>query len=243
MARARNMQTNETALVEDEVAQIEAALDGALDDLEIELDAEATENDPVIDTASAYASQDALIDNTGEHEGDIELSEDAKVDTNAAYVAQGGNLTKAPGAGRVVNRAPKMDFADAVRAAMPKVGALEVNGSPLDDAAVNALINSVTQKKVREKVANVLFAAVNGKEPSRYTKIALDLVQQKAAAGQTLKTTDIKAAYLAAGLREGTANSQAGQMRAMLPVLRVVNVKGVELVPNPDSVLLQACAA
>ena len=242
MARARNIKTEAPVLVEDEIAQIEAALDG-LADLEIELD-EPTENAPVIDMANAYASQDALIDTTGQIEGDIELSEGEKIDSDAAYTAQGGVLTKAPGAGRVVSpRTPKMAFEDAVRAAMPKIGSLEVNGPVLDDAAINALINGVTQKKVQEKVANVLFAAINGKQPSRYTQIALDIAHKKAAAGETFTTADIKAAYLAAGLREGTATSQAGQMRAMLPVLRVVEVKGHELMPNPDSVILQAMTA
>lgn len=101
----------------------------------------------------------------------------------------------------------------------------------IDKATLDANLAACTAKKVREKADNLIAAVQSGKTLSRYTKVAVkQLVANGAISGK-----DMVSAFLAEGLKEGTARAQAQQMTALFRLVGAVvadpSVKG-RLVAN-----------
>lgn len=239
MARARNKKSQDnTQEVEVEVldagaelAAIEAALNGGLD---IEID----------DADFAEVDEAALVDAIEAEEAKVAAYDEQ---TSTVDISDADEAVEAPKSkrGATVNTADPAAFADAFVAALGKGAAFDSDEGSLDEDAIRNVAAGVTQKKVREKVMNLLAHVMNGATLSNYTKIALDIVVKAHADGCTPVTlAEIRKAYEDAGYKPGTVNAQAGQMMALFPQLRIADRqdRGV-LKPNPNSVLLDALAA
>ena len=230
MARARNKKpTVEVEMTDDEVAMVAAALDG--DPAEVEFDLEASNAD--FDAALAAAEAPAEpMDMTEVYESQPD-GDTVEVDTEKAVASAKKSVGKVV---RSATRTPKMDFEDAMRAKLVG-GMLTLDQEPLDAAAVDAIAGKITQKKVKEKVLNILDAVAGRSKLSVYTEIAIAAVKDAMAKGGTLQTKDI-AERMKGTYSPGTTAAQSGQMRAMLPALGIVTLEGNVMRPNPDSVLL-----
>lgn len=142
----------------------------------------------------------------------------------------------------------KMDFEDHVVALLGPDPVLDSEHAdkPLDEDAVRALAKSITQKKVREKVINLLEAAFSDRSLSVYTKIALDEVLIPAFNDGCTPVTvaSIKAKYKERDYKDGTASAQSGQMTPLFEALKMVKrgERGV-IIPNANSVILDMLAA
>jgi len=87
------------------------------------------------------------------------------------------------------------------------------------------------QVKIDEKFENLFTSISAGQSPSRYTQMAfMYLYDHKQAT-----TTDLVAMFMKAGLREGTARSQTGQMMTLLSVVKVADRSGQSLTLRTDS--------
>lgn len=87
----------------------------------------------------------------------------------------------------------------------------------LTDKELDERRQSVTAKKVREKVDNVIAAIESGKKLSRYTVDAVKaLVKDGRVSGKSLTQT-----YLDGGLKDGTARAQSQQLTAVFKALGV----------------------
>lgn len=104
------------------------------------------------------------------------------------------------------------------------------------EAARSALIaQRPTQVKVAEKFDNLFVNLAAGKAPSRYVMLAFDLLDQQ----KTVTSTEIIAKMKAAGLGDGTARSQTGQVMTLLPVLGVADRAKQQLTLRSDSRIAQ----
>lgn len=248
MARARNMKT--PAVVQPdaaEIAAIEAALAAASDEIELP-------DDPVEEVENEIEALYADQETDDVHVDVIESTEE--VDEEAAVVAlykeqDTGEEAEVPEAAKIRTKRVKSvkigtktgpaipkDFAPAVKTLLGPSPVLDLSAGALEEEEVDALIAKVTQKKVREKVVNTLHAARNGgRGLSVYTGIALKLLREASAKGDSISGADIKAAFKAEGYSEGTANAQSGQQVALLPVLHIVNKSGPRMALNTNSVV------
>lgn len=114
----------------------------------------------------------------------------------------------------------------------------------IDKATLDANLAACNAKKVKEKADNLIAAIQSGKKLSKYTQVAVkELVANGAISGK-----DMTAAFLNAGLKEGTARAQAQQMTALFKLVGAVApdpaVKG-RLVANDAGLIkeLEALAA
>lgn len=88
-----------------------------------------------------------------------------------------------------------------------------------------------TQVKIAEKFDNLFTSLNSGHKPSRYTQIAFELLDKNT----NVTSSDIIAAYKAAGLGQGTAASQSGQMMELFSATGIAKRAGKELTINADS--------
>jgi len=91
------------------------------------------------------------------------------------------------------------------------------------------------QVKIAEKFENLFTAISSGSMPSRYTQMAYAYLYDHKQA----TTTDLVAMFMKAGLREGTARSQTGQMMTLLSVVKVADRAGQTLTLRTDSTIAE----
>lgn len=231
-----------------DIEEIEAALAGeiSIDDIEIDPNdfVEAEEAELSADEIEAIEGVEEVAETIELSPEDIEAIEEpakkaSKPKTEAADKAE--EKPKRPA--RV-----KMDFEDHVVALLGPDPVLDSEHAdkPLDEDAVRALAKSITQKKVREKVINLLEAAFSDRSLSVYTKIALDEVLIPAFNDGCTPVTvaSIKAKYKERDYKDGTASAQSGQMTPLFEALKMVKrgERGV-IIPNANSVILDMLAA
>jgi len=115
---------------------------------------------------------------------------------------------------------------------------LEEDPSKLDQSRLDAIKDEVIklrplQTKIGEKFDNLFISLAAGREPSRYTKMAFAYLLEKGEAtnGEVVKM------YQDAGLREGTARSQTGQMMTLLSCVKIANRSGQTLTLLPNNTI------
>lgn len=105
----------------------------------------------------------------------------------------------------------------------------------------NNMINKINDapKKVKQKLYNAISWIVNGPEGgtelSNYTIIAIKTMIR----AKELDQSAIRDAFLSAGYKIGTANSQTGQMKHVLAILGICKVEDFHFSLNQNSIFAQ----
>lgn len=207
---------------------IAALLDG---DAEIQLDEppEVSESEAIDAVAAEIDKEDAKGKAYKSSESEIEVAEDAK---------------KA-GAKRKATSSNPEAFGEMIKSyheADPLT--LDADEGVLTDKQISELIEAVPQKKVREKVLNLLGNVLKDETLSNFTVVALGVLKQGYLEGKEVTSAQIRKAYEEKGYKSGTTAAQTGQMMSMFPALKMAERKDRgTLVPNPNSVLLEALCA
>lgn len=223
----------------------ELALQDVLASMEQELDELVMETIVPEDNGVIVEASDVLAD---DELRDLDLA----IDRQEAYAEQeslaiGTVAPPAPGTGKTkTTRKTKV-----VGAGDPKVPTVRVErdlkdvpaeffvleGAPADLEAnkLTTIALLPTQVKIAEKFENLFVNLAAGKKPSSYTMQAFMLLE----AHGTISSADLIGAYKTAGLGEGTARSQAGQMLALFNVVGIAKRTGHSLTINPVSALAQ----
>lgn len=243
MARARNKAEEAKATDNEaaELAAIEAALNGD-GDAEITIDDSKFEEVDEQELTAAIAADEAKEAAYEEQTSEIEVADAEEVEDAAKSAKKGGGTAKGSVSSKSANVA---DFQDAVLKILGEGAAFDTEDGELTDDELRNMMSAITQKKVREKVVNMLQSVMSGSSLSTYSKIAVDLMVKAHLDGDKPVTlADIKKAYEAKGYKSGTVNAQAGQMMSLFPALKMAtrSERGV-LAPNPNSVLLDAFAS
>ncbi|MBX4911449.1 hypothetical protein HJA82_29485 [Rhizobium bangladeshense] len=225
-----------------------AALDDMLDDLELDgldggdisdeveeiIETSAIDEEPATVTEEDLENVDidALEMNLDREEGYASQESETDIPQNAAGAVAAARTQPAPRAPRAAGtpRTPRdMASLDA------KVFVLEGDAASMsdDDLAANktAVMGALpTQKKIAEKFEN-LFAALNaGKQPSVYVKQAFKLLDEKKTLTGTDITTMFKASY-----KQGTAQSQSGQIMTLFEATKIATRQKNTLTLNENS--------
>lgn len=106
----------------------------------------------------------------------------------------------------------------------------------MDDATkeehkVETMSLKPTQVKVAEKFENLFTSLSAGKAPSVYIMSAFKLLLEKG----TMTSADLVGAYKLAGLGEGTARSQSGQIMNLFAAVKIADRTGQTLTLRADS--------
>lgn len=266
MARKRNQNTTADNQVEvttentdAEMAAIEAMLaeGGDLSTLEVSLD-EAPADDAELlalqeeleqeaARGEAYAAQNSNVSTDGsEDESDpAEAPETSEIDITDEN--DGAKEKKVAGAKKGGGRTPRPkgsleDVAAQMFAAAP--ACFDTEEGELSEDQLRQVMRGVTQKKVQEKVLNMLQHVNDGAKLSVYTELAVNLLVKAYLDESTVSLADIKKAYEDKGYKSGTVGAQSGQMMALFPVLSMATKpeRGT-LKPNPNSVILDMLAS
>lgn len=88
-----------------------------------------------------------------------------------------------------------------------------------------------TQVKIAEKFDNLFTSLAGGRKPSTYVMQAFDMLEAKG----EITSADIVAGFKAAGLGDGTAQSQTGQIMVLFNVTGIAARSGQKLTLNADS--------
>lgn len=243
MARARNKATEAKATDTEaaELAAIEAALNGD-GDAEVTIDDSKFEEVDDKELEAAIAADEAKKAAYEEQTSEIEVADAEEIEDAGKQAKKGGSKAK----GSVSSKSANMeDFQNSVLSILGEGAAFDTEDGELTDDQVKDMMATITQKKVREKVVNMLQSVMTGSSLSTYSKIAVDLMVKAHLDGDKPVTlTEIKRAYEEKGYKSGTVNAQAGQMMSLFPALKMASrtERGV-LAPNPNSVLLDAFAS
>lgn len=223
-----------------ELAAIEAALNGETD-AEIEIEDATFEEVNEEELMNALEADEAKERAYETAESEIET---AAEDEEGEKPVEKKKAARTPGGQAAIRDADA--FASAAIAAFGGDSLiLDSEEGALTEEQFRERLAEVKQIKVREKVLNLLNAAMNGRTPTKYTQIAGDLLVKASLNGENLTIAEIKKAYEDNGYKPGTVNAQAGQMMALFPALGMAKrgaVRGV-LEPNPNSLLLDILAS
>lgn len=114
------------------------------------------------------------------------------------------------------------------------------DGDTIDSVSKSTTIaRRPSQVKIAEKFDNLFQAIAAGKEPSRYVVLAFKLFDQR----MTITSADIMGAYKAAGLGDGTASSQTGQVMALFATAGIALRSGQALTLLPGSTVARKLRA
>lgn len=254
LAKETGMTQTNTAAVGMSGAEL-SALDDMLDDLELDgLDGEEI-SDEVEETieASAVVEEPAVV--TDEELDTVDIDElEMSIDRNEGYASQESEMDVAEKPADAVAAAKNTPAASTPRtpraASAPrtprdmasldaKVFILEGDASTMEaselEANKTAVMGAVpSQKKIAEKFEN-LFAALNaGKQPSVYVTQAFKLLDEK----KTLTGTDITAMFKVS-YKQGTAQSQSGQIMTLFEAVKIATRQKNTLVLNDNSVVAE----
>lgn len=208
----------EDAIVDLTLAEVEAAASGVIDEETL------ADLDMKLEVQEGYQEQAAA--------GSIENLEDA--------IKAGEKPAKAPRQARAprekkegTTRVPRD-----INTVAPEFFVLSGDPATMDPAALEAakvdtLALKPGQVKIAEKFENLFTAISVGKQPSRFTKIAFDFLNGKG----SMTSTDLVGAYKTAGLGEGTARSQAGQMMNLFAAIGIADRVAQTLTLRADSLV------
>lgn len=235
MARTRNAKKTKTSAdgalatettVDTSAADL-AAIEAILNAETVILDPEEIENA----AADAIAADEVRTDAYADQESSIDVADEDDVAEVSAESATKVKKTRTAG--------PKLGFKEGVFKLFSENPAiLDSEDGELSEEQLSAVLDSVTQVKVQDKVGNLLACAVSGATPSKLTMIGIKALID---APGVVTSKQMIAAFKAHGYTDGTANAQAGQMMAMFPVLKLATrtERGV-LNPNSNSVILDS---
>ena len=252
MARARSKVTKNTETTAAELDAIEAALNGEGDmDLELEInDASDIDEAELAAAVEADEAKEAAREAEPAKKTTGKKTSTKKASKPEEAPAEEGGEEKVVKKGRARGQFPSEtpeQFADTlvnIFASEPAV--FDTEEGALDEEGLRNVAAGVTQKKVREKVVNLLKAVMHGGNPTKYTEIANKiLVDAYLNDCRPVTLGEIKDAYVAAGYKPGTVNAQAGQMMALYPALAIAKrgeVRG-QIIPNANSVILDILAS
>lgn len=196
-----------------ELAAIEAALNGETD-AEIEIEDATFEEVNEEELMNALEADEAKERAYETAESEIETA----ADDESEKPVEKKKAARTPGGQAAIRDADA--FASAAIAAFGGDSLiLDSEEGALTEEQFRERLAEVKQIKVREKVLNLLNAAMNGRTPTKYTQIAGDLLVKASLNGENLTIAEIKKAYEDNGYKPGTVNAQAGQMMALFPAL------------------------
>lgn len=221
---ATSGQEIETIVAADEEV-IEASADTVVEEVIGDEDLSIDELEMTIERAEGYSKQDS-----GEQ---IASSASEAVATAKANAPKAGSTPKAAKAPRVSTPRQPRDvsaidasfFVLEGDAASMTADELERNKQAVIDAAPS-------QKKIAEKYENLFMSLSVGKQPSTYVVQAFKFLEQK----KTLSSTDI-VAMLKGSYKQGTAQSQAGQIMKLFEVTKIATRTKNSLELNDNSVV------
>lgn len=235
MAELNNLDTLLADLDLDETVDNDADVLEALDDLNIgdaeevleelvEADAgdmdeeELQELELAVERTEAYNAQESTPIASPEEQEAI------KAKSTAKKRASSGAKSSTPRTPRELSAVPAEFFI------------LTGDDPAMDEAAKEALKAETmalkpTQVKVAEKFENLFTSLSAGKAPSIYVMTAFKLLASKGA----MTSADLVGAYKLAGLREGTARSQSGQIMNLFAVVKIADRVGQTLTLRADS--------
>ncbi|WP_276122644.1 hypothetical protein [Pararhizobium qamdonense] len=249
------MTKNMTALAGSTVAAL-AYLDDILDDLELDgLGGEeiSDEVEEVVEASAVVEDEPAAVV-TDEDLENVDLDElEMSIDREEGYASQESEMSVAENAAQTAAaaktqpattpRAPRAPSAPRTPRDMAsldaKVFVLEGDASTMEADALEKNKATVmaalpSQKKIAEKFEN-LFAALNaGKQPSVYVTAAFKLLDEK----KTITGTDITTMYKAT-YKQGTAQSQSGQIMTLFEAAKIATRQKNTLVLNDNSAVAE----
>lgn len=204
--------------VEEEIVEEEAELLAEGDDVEdLEVadlnDEEVTGLELAIDKQASYETQSSDAVETANPERD---------GSTVAKKTGGKKKTSTPRVERSLNDIAPEHF-------VLTGDASKLDTTDLKSAKDNLMAAKPTQVKIAEKFENIIMSRAAGKKPSKYVGIAFNALEASTADPKTVTMSDIIAAYIATGLKDGTARSQAGQMMVLLPALGIATRNSKEL--------------
>jgi hypothetical protein len=227
-----------------------AQLDDLLDDLELDgLDgAEVSDEVEEVVTGEVIEPTDEELENV-----DLDALE-MTLDREEGYASQESELdivekpgeaneaakqTAAPATPRAPRAAPSPRTPRDMASLDAKVFVLEGDVSTMNADALEANKTAVmatvpTQKKIAEKFENLFAALHAGKQPSVYVTQAFKLLDEKKTLTGTDITTMFKATY-----KQGTAQSQSGQIMTLFEVAKIATRSKNTLTLNENSVVAQ----
>lgn len=251
-------QTNNTAVTL--AGSTAAALDDLLDDLELDGMDDETISDEVEEVIQAEAVAESEVEAVTEEDlENVDLDElEMSIDREEGYASQESEMSvaekpaeavaaaknttapKAPRAPRAASTTPATPRTPRDLASLDaKVFVLEGDAAQMDDdtlATNKATVMAAlpTQKKIAEKFEN-LFAALNaGKQPSVYVTAAFKLLDEKKSVTGTDITAMFKTSY-----KQGTAQSQSGQIMTLFEATKIATRQKNTLVLNDNSVVAE----
>ncbi|QIG69163.1 hypothetical protein EVB77_129 [Rhizobium phage RHph_N1_10] len=253
LAKEIDMKTQTASTAVTLAGSTAAALDDMLDDLELDGlggDEISDEVEEIVASSAVVVEPitvteedldnvdiDALEMNLDREEGYASQESETDIPQNAAGAVAAARAQPAtPRAPRAAGtpRTPRdMASLDA------KVFVLEGDAASMTDEDLAANKTAVmgalpTQKKIAEKFEN-LFAALNaGKQPSVYVVQAFKLLDEKKTLSGTDITTMFKASY-----KQGTAQSQSGQVMTLFEATKIATRTKNTLVLNENSTVAQ----
>ncbi|TDW20485.1 hypothetical protein EV128_125115 [Rhizobium azibense] len=228
-----------------------AALDDLLDDLELD----GLDGEEVTDAVEEVVEASAIVEDSAEvteedlenvNIDDLEMS----LDREEGYASQESELSVAEKPANAVAEAKSKPAKAAKTPSAPrtprdmasldaKVFVLEGDASTmseddLNDNKVAVMATVPSQKKIAEKFENLFAALHAGKQPSVYVTQAFKLLDEKKTITGTDVTTMFKASY-----KQGTAQSQSGQIMTLFEAAKIATRTKNTLVLNENSTVAQ----
>lgn len=199
---------------------------------------ETLEGDSLIDQAEADAALATMKEEVYKEQADgssVTLEGEAAAATTAATTPAAAPAPRAP-------KAPKIERDLSALPAEAFVLSIEDATAPGFDAEANkvkVLGAKPTQKKIAEKFENLFTALAAGRTPSVYVMDCFKALDAR----KTMTQAELSQA-LQKGVTNvysaGTANSQAGQIGVLFPLVGIVKKDGKNLVLNEDSTIVLA---
>lgn len=250
------MQTENTAAVNADIENVLAAM-GDFDASIVE--EEIVGDDQIMQELDAI-SDDPIVEETVEVTGDADedfLDElNITIKRQESYEAQTAEempdieetkIANASGvkvkSTRTVSKAPRVASTSATPRVVRDLNSVEAEIFVLSKSAVyssadDIVFNKVsvisrrpTQVKIAEKFDNLFTSLAGGRKPSTYVMQAFDMLDAKG----EITSAEIVAGFKAAGLGDGTAQSQTGQIMVLFNVTGIAARVGQKLTLNADS--------
>lgn len=212
----------EETIVKDDAIELTSAIDDAVID------------DDFLDDLDLHVKRQAAYDaQTATEMPDIEETRLANEAGTKIKVVNARTVTKTPRTASTTTRIEKdLSAIDA------KLFQLSSAVEPSDAAAaeqnkVDVLATRPAQVKIAEKFDNLFTSLNSGRKPSTYVMQAFEALEAKG----ELTSADVVATFKAAGLGDGTAQSQAGQIMVLFNVVGIAKRDGQKLTALKDSMI------
>jgi hypothetical protein len=180
--------------------------------------------------AAAYAEQEA--DTSG---GATDHMTAANDDPKPAK--RGSGTSRAPRASRAAGAKASQVLNSAMSEEEQLKVALLTTADVDETAALAEMKDSIDRlaKKVGDKAVNLLRYRAQPKKLQNYTRLGLELLVSQGYADSKTLTKHLQSS----GYTIGTARSQANQLMALFPALKIANKAGKTLAPSDESTLLK----